>query len=87
MDLWSLVARKLDFLDSVTKLGDLRVPPGNMFETLSGNRQGQYNIRINRQYRICFRWTESGPEQWDLYFAQKKESPQLEKIHPYSAPS
>lgn len=66
MDLWSLVARKLDFLDSVTKLSDLRVPPGNMFETLSGNRQGQYNIRINRQYRISFRWTESGPEQVEI---------------------
>lgn len=66
MNLWSLAARKLDFLDSVTKLSDLRVPPGNMFETLSGNRQGQDSIRINRQYRICFRWTESGPEQVEI---------------------
>ncbi len=59
--LWAVAARKLDLLDSVERLQDLRVPPGNRLEALSGNRQGQHSIRINEQYRICFRWTEEGP--------------------------
>ncbi|CAN5746268.1 hypothetical protein BH23ACT5_BH23ACT5_18510 [soil metagenome] len=42
-------------------LDDLRVPPGNRLEALRGDRQGQHSVRINDQYRICFRWTESGP--------------------------
>ena len=53
--------RKLDQLDSVLSLDELRVPPGNRLEALSGNRQRQHSIRINDQYRICFRWTETGP--------------------------
>lgn len=59
--LWQIAARKLDQLDSVLSLDELRVPPGNRLEALSGNRQGQHSIRINDQYRICFRWTETGP--------------------------
>lgn len=55
-------ARKLDALDSAAILEDLRVPPGNRLETLKGDRRGEHSIRINDQYRICFRWTESGPE-------------------------
>ena len=47
---------KLEVLDAVEKLDDLKVPPGNRFEKLSGNRAGQYSIRINQQWRICFRW-------------------------------
>ena len=53
--------RKLDQLDSVISLNDLKVPPGNRLELLKGKRRGQYSIRINEQYRICFEWSETGP--------------------------
>jgi len=56
--LWKRAARKLDLLDSVTNLDELRVPPGNRLEMLKGDRQGQFSIRINDQYRICFIWTD-----------------------------
>ena len=56
--LWRVAVRKLDQLDSVQSLSELRVPPGNRLEALSGNREGQYSIRINDQYRICFFWQE-----------------------------
>ena len=59
--LWSMTARKLDLLDSVRSLGELRVPPGNRLEPLGRDRKGQHSIRINDQYRICFVWTETGP--------------------------
>ena len=59
--LWEVAFRKLDRLDSVLTLDELRVPPGNRLEALSGDRKGQYSIRINDQYRICFIWTETGP--------------------------
>lgn len=52
----SLARRKLVILDSATELNDLRVPPGNRLEALSGNRKGQHSIRINDQFRICFLW-------------------------------
>jgi len=48
--------RKLRQLEIATRLDDLRVPPGNRLEALRGNRQGQYSIRINDQWRVCFRW-------------------------------
>lgn len=48
--------RKLRYLDNAADLNDLRVPPGNRLEKLSGKRKGQYSIRINDQYRICFDW-------------------------------
>lgn len=60
--LWKIASRKLDLLDSVTQLDELRIPPGNQFEPLSGDRRGQYSIRINDQYRICFIWTKNGPD-------------------------
>jgi proteic killer suppression protein len=56
--------RKLQMLDSAKNLNNLRVPPGNRLEKLSGNRRGQYSIRINDQWRICFRWRDDGP--WDV---------------------
>jgi proteic killer suppression protein len=56
-----VAARKLDLLDQAEVLDDLRVPPGNRLEGLRGDRHGQHSIRINDQYRICFRWTETGP--------------------------
>jgi proteic killer suppression protein len=59
--LWKVAARKLDQLDSVQSLDELKIPPGNRLESLSGDRQGQYSIRINEQYRICFQWGEKGP--------------------------
>jgi len=57
--LWSIMRRKLDQLDSVIMLSELRVPPGNKLEALHGNRKGQYSIRINELYRICFRWLQN----------------------------
>jgi proteic killer suppression protein len=59
--LWKIAVRKLDQLDSALSLDELRVPPANRLESLSGDRKGQCSIRINAQYRICFKWTESGP--------------------------
>jgi proteic killer suppression protein len=53
--------RKLVMLDAAVVLSDLRVPPGNRLEKLSGDRRGQYSIRISDQWRICFEWTDAGP--------------------------
>jgi len=64
--LWKVATRKLDQLDSAVALEELRVPPGNRLEALSGVRKGQYSIRINDQYRICFQWTEIGPEDVEI---------------------
>jgi proteic killer suppression protein len=61
-NLWKIAARKLDQLDSVGSLDELRIPPGNRLEALSGDRKGQYSIRINDQYRICFMWVETEPD-------------------------
>lgn len=58
--LWKVAARKLDQLDSAVVLDDLAVPPGNRLESLKGDRAGQYSIRINDQYRICFIWSDAG---------------------------
>jgi proteic killer suppression protein len=57
-----MVVRKLLILDAADTLGDLRVPPGNRLEKLKGDRAGSYSIRVNQQWRICFRWTPAGPE-------------------------
>lgn len=54
--LWPMVRRKLDQLDAVTKLDDLRVPPGNRLHALEGDRAGHHAIRVNDQYRIIFRF-------------------------------
>ena len=53
---------KLQMLDAAKRLDDLRVPPGNRLEALKGDRAGQHSIRVNEQYRICFAWSNSGPE-------------------------
>jgi proteic killer suppression protein len=50
--------RKLGYLDAAAVLEDLRVPPGNRLEALKGDRVGQHSIRVNDQYRVCFRWQE-----------------------------
>jgi len=59
--LWKVATRKLDQLDSVSTLEELSVPPGNRLESLSGKRKGKFSVRINDQFRIVFRWTETGP--------------------------
>ena len=58
--------RKLLILDAAEQLGDLRVPPGNRLEKLRGDRANTYSIRINDQWRICFRWTAAGPEDVEI---------------------
>jgi toxin HigB-1 len=56
----SVALRKIDALRAATRLDDLRAPPNNRLEALKGDREGQYSIRINDQWRIYFRWTASG---------------------------
>lgn len=58
--------RKLQQLDIASTLRDLMVPPGNRLESLKGSRKGQYSIRINDQYRVCFRWSEEGPQDVEI---------------------
>jgi len=53
--------QKLLMLNAANQISDLRMPPGNRLEALVGDRKGQYSIRINAQYRICFVWTAAGP--------------------------
>jgi len=59
-----MARRKLLLLDAVRSLDELRSPPGNRLEALKGDRRGQYSIRINDQWRLCFRW--QGEEAWDV---------------------
>ncbi|MCY3745395.1 MAG: type II toxin-antitoxin system RelE/ParE family toxin [Acidobacteria bacterium] len=59
-------ARRLVLLDSAETLRDLAALPGNRLEALRGDRDGQYSIRINAQWRICFRWTEDGPSEVEI---------------------
>jgi len=58
--------RKLDMLHQARDLGDLRAPPANRLEALSGNRRGEHSIRINDQWRVCFKWTKEGPEDVEI---------------------
>lgn len=53
-------------LDNACALDDLRVPPGNRLEALKGDRKGQHSVRINDQFRLCFRWTSEGPEDVEI---------------------
>ena len=55
--------RKLQMLDAACDIRDLRVPPNNRLEKLKGNREGQYSIRINNQWRLCFSWTKEGAKE------------------------
>ena len=64
--LWNIAARKLEQVDSATNLDDLKVPPGNPLEALSGNRDGQYSIRINDQYRVCFEWNNGNADNVEI---------------------
>ncbi len=58
LSIWPVAQRKLDQINRVGDVQDLKVPPGNRLERLKGNRETQYSIRINQQYRICFQWEE-----------------------------
>lgn len=58
--------RKLRQLEIAGNLNDLRIPPGNHLEALSGDREGRYSIRINGQFRICFSWTLMGPQDVEI---------------------
>jgi proteic killer suppression protein len=59
--LWGAALKRLSVLNRVRGVDELRFPPGNRLEVLRRDRAGQHSIRINRQYRICFRWVEKGP--------------------------
>lgn len=67
---WRAIAqvalRKLDMIAAAEVLSDLASPPGNRLEALKGDRKGQHSIRINDQYRICFRWTKDGAEEVEI---------------------
>jgi proteic killer suppression protein len=62
----TVARRKLRQLEIAGRLDDLKVPPGNRLEALKGDRAGQHSIRINDQYRVCFTWTEGGPEKVEI---------------------
>jgi proteic killer suppression protein len=62
----AVARRKLRQLEIASRLEDLRVPPGNCLEALKGKRSGQFSIRINDQWRVCFRWTEAGTEDVEI---------------------
>jgi proteic killer suppression protein len=62
-DLARAVRRKLVLLDAAEVLTDLRAPPANRLEALKGTRLGQHSIRVNDQFRLCFRWTMNGPDE------------------------
>lgn len=65
-DVQRAAQRKLRQLNAAEAINDLRVPPGNRLEALKGDRVGQHSIRVNDQFRICFRWTDSGPADVEL---------------------
>lgn len=62
----AVARRKLRQLEIASRLDDLRVPPGNRLEALKGKRSDQFSIRINDQWRVCFRWTEAGAEDLEI---------------------
>lgn len=62
----TVAQRKLQMLDSAEDIRDLRAPPGNRLEALSADRAGQHSIRINDQWRVCFVWTDAGPENVEI---------------------
>lgn len=66
VDIVRVARRKLAMLDKAKRLSDLKVPPGNSLEPLKAERIGQHSIRINAQWRICFRWTSEGPSDVEM---------------------
>jgi toxin HigB-1 len=65
-DIQTVALRKLRLINAAKKIEDLKVPPGNRLEPLRGKRAGQWSIRINDQWRICFRWAEGGAEDVEI---------------------
>jgi len=65
-DIQALALRKLRLLNAARRLDDLRVPPGNRLERLSGDRSGQHSIRVNDQWRVCFSWTDHGADHVEI---------------------
>jgi proteic killer suppression protein len=65
-DLWTIARRKLDRVNQAQRILDLMSPPGNRLEALQGDRRGQHSIRVNDRYRVCFRWTDLGPEDVEI---------------------
>jgi proteic killer suppression protein len=65
-DILNVMQRKLRMLDAAVKLIDLRIPPNNHLEVLKDDRKGQHSIRVNRRWRVCFRWTENGPSNVEI---------------------
>ena len=64
--LWDIARRKLTQINRVQELAELSVPPGNRLERLKGDRAGQWSIRINDQYRVCFRWKEGYADEVEI---------------------
>lgn len=64
--LWVAAQKKMQLLNHAKELGDLKAPPSNRLKKLYGDRVGQHSIRINRQHRICFSWTEDGPKEVEI---------------------
>ena len=62
----NVMARKLDMLDAAPSLDALRSPPGNRLEALKADRAGQFSIRVNDRWRVCFVWTEAGPDRVEI---------------------
>ena len=65
-NVFNVALRKVAMIDAAAALEDLRVPPANHLEKLSGDRAGQHSIRINKQWRICFTWGQNGPENLEI---------------------
>lgn len=66
LDIQAVALRKLRMLNNARVIEDMRVPPGNRLEALKGSRKGQWSIRINQQWRICFRWTDGGADNVEI---------------------
>ncbi len=66
MSIETVAMRKLAMLNRAETLEDLRIPPGNRLEALKGKRSGQYSIRINDRFRVCFVWTSEGPKDVEI---------------------
>jgi proteic killer suppression protein len=65
-DIQNAALRKLRLINAASRLEDLRIPPGNRLEALAGDRRGQHAIRINQQWRICFRWMDGEAEDVEI---------------------
>jgi len=66
VNIQTIAMRKLAILNQAARLDDLRVPPGNRLEALAGDRAGEHSIRVNDQFRVCFRWTTEGPQDVEI---------------------